>query len=250
MFYFLTPILGYHWILISAAVIPALFLMIKVYKSDRLEKESFVLLKSMVIGGVLSSLVALVIEWVGNAALNVFVPADDPKYNVILYFVVVGLTEEGCKYLFLKKRSWGSAEFNCRYDGIVYAVFTSLGFAVWENISYVLHYGFSTALVRAVTAIPGHACFGVFMGTFYGLSRGYAFMKDDGKSKFFRMLSVIIPTLIHGTYDYIASTETSEWNFVIFIAIMFVVSLILVSHMSRNDKYINADRNSSDFWSN
>ena len=31
-----------------------------------------------------------------------------------------------------------------------------------------------TALVRAVTAVPGHACFGVFMGIWYGAARRYA----------------------------------------------------------------------------
>ena len=41
MFYFLLePIMMYNWILILAAVIPAVFLMVKVYRSDRIEKES------------------------------------------------------------------------------------------------------------------------------------------------------------------------------------------------------------------
>lgn len=86
-------------------------------------------------------------------------------------FVIVAIAEESSKYFFLKKRTWNNPEFNCQYDGVVYAVFVSLGFALWENINYVLSYGFSTAIVRAITAIPGHACFGVFMGVFYGLAR-------------------------------------------------------------------------------
>ena len=41
MFYFLLePIMMYNWLLILAAVIPAVFLMVKVYRSDRIEKES------------------------------------------------------------------------------------------------------------------------------------------------------------------------------------------------------------------
>ena len=41
MFYFiLEPIMMYNWILILAAVIPAGFLMIKVYRADRMGKES------------------------------------------------------------------------------------------------------------------------------------------------------------------------------------------------------------------
>ena len=88
-----------------------------------------------------------------------------------MYFGVVAFSEEGAKYFLLKRRTWNSAAFNCQFDGVVYAVFVSLGFALWENISYVLMYGLSTALVRAVTAVPGHACFGVFMGVWYGLAK-------------------------------------------------------------------------------
>ena len=125
---------------------------------------------------------------------------------------------------------------------MVYAVFLSLGFALWENISYVLHYGFTTALVRAVTAIPGHACFGVFMGTFYGLARGYAFLENEEKSKLYRALAVVIPALLHGSYDYIASTQSGsgQWVFLAFIAVMFTLAFHLVGQMSKNDRYFRS----------
>ena len=169
MFYFLlSPILTYNFILIAAAVIPAVFLMLKAYRSDRLEPESPRLLWQLVKAGVFSSLIALVLERVGSLLLGLFTPENGTLYNVLLYFVVVACSEEGAKYFMLKRNTWNNREFDCQYDGVVYAVFVSLGFALWENISYVLQYGFSTAIVRAVTAIPGHACFGVFMGVFYG----------------------------------------------------------------------------------
>ena len=47
----------------------------------------------------------------------------------------------------------------------------ALGFAAFENVKYVYSYGFATGLVRAVTAVPGHAIFGVFMGYFYGYAK-------------------------------------------------------------------------------
>lgn len=241
MFYFLiSSILMYNWILILAAVIPAIFLMVKVYRSDRLEKESPALLRSLAVAGVLSSLLALVEERVLSAILGAAVPAGTVLYNVILYFVIVAFSEESSKYIFLKKRTWLSPEFNCQYDGVVYAVFVSLGFALWENISYVMSYGFSTAIVRAVTAIPGHACFGVFMGVFYGIAKKYDRLGAQGKSKFFRTLSFLIPAFLHGTYDYIASLQQmqSGWYFVIFIAALFTVSLTLVDQSSGNDRFI------------
>ena len=155
MFYFLlAPLMTYNFVLIAAAVIPAVFLMIKVFRSDRLERESPSLLMRLVVMGVLSSLLALVEEWILEAVLGLLVRQTSTLYNILLYFVVVAVSEESSKYLLLKRSTWRSPEFNCQYDGVVYAVFVSLGFALWENISYVMNYGFSTALVRAVTAMP------------------------------------------------------------------------------------------------
>ena len=250
MFYFLiAPMLIYNWILILAAVIPAIFLMIKVYRSDRLESEDPAFLKRLVLAGVLATLIAMVAERIGSLLLSALVPMNSALYNVILYFVIVGLAEEGAKYLLLKKWSWGSPEFNCQYDAVVYAVFVSLGFALWENISYVTHYGFATALVRAVTAIPGHTCFGVFMGTFYGLARGYAYLGENDRSKSFRILAVVVPTLIHGAYDYIASSQASGGTFVFlaFIMLLFGVSFVMVNNLSKNDRYFNMDRRNGEF---
>ena len=132
-------------------------------------------------------------------------------------------------------------EFNRQYDGVVYAAFTSLGFALWENINYVLTYGFSTAIVRAVTAIPGHACFGVFMGIFYGVAKRLDYRGKGVGSRIMRFFAVIIPALIHGAYDYIATMEEmkSGWYFVLFVVILFAVSFLLVGKTSKNDRYID-----------
>ena len=217
-FFIMAPLLSYHWRMVIAAVIPALILMWKVYKSDRLEKESPRLLWKLVLMGVLSTVIALVLEWILQALLGLIVPE--------------------------KRSTWKLHEFNCQYDGVVYAVFVSLGFALFENIGYVLRFGFSAAIIRALTAIPGHACFGVFMGVFYGLARGYAYLGERGRAKLMRMLAVIIPTFIHGTYDYIATigTGSGEIFFIIFVVILFILSFILINRMSKNDHYFQIDR--------
>lgn len=231
----------YNWILIAAAVIPAIFLMVKVYRSDRREKESPWLMKKLVIGGVLATLIALIEERVGERILSNFVEENTVLYNIILYFVIVALSEESSKYIMMKRYTWDSLEFNCQYDGVVYAAFTSLGFALWENINYVLTYGFSTAIVRAVTAIPGHACFGVFMGIFYGVAKRLDYRGKGFGSRIMRFFAVMIPALIHGAYDYIATMEEmkSGWYFVLFVVILFAVSFLLVGKTSKNDRYID-----------
>lgn len=239
MFYFLIPtLMTYNFILVAAAVIPAAFLMVKVYRSDRLEKESGPMLRKLVVAGILSSLLALVEEWISMALLNVALEPNQAAYNIILYFVIVAGAEESSKYLFLKKRSWDSPEFNCQYDGVVYAVFVSLGFALWENISYVMSYGVGVAFIRALTAIPGHACFGVFMGIFYGIAKKYDKQGMAGPSRTFRIFAFIVPAFAHGMYDYIASVDSGNLYFITFIAIIFIVCFILVQKMSKRDKAI------------
>ncbi len=240
-FYLMSPFLIFRGFLIAAAIIPAVILLVKVSKADKLEKESPAFLFSLVIGGIISTFIALVSERFFGFLLNLFVSPSQPIYNVILYFFIVALSEECAKYILLYKKTWRSKEFNCQFDGVVYATFVSLGFALWENISYVTMYGFGTALIRAITAIPGHACFGVFMGVFYGIAKKYDYAGHKKESKTFRIMGIAFATLLHGFYDYAASCESPlfQWVFIAFVVIMFAVSYILVGKMSRNDQYID-----------
>lgn len=240
-FWLLTPYLTYSWLLIAAAVIPAIFLLVKVYRSDRLERESPLLIGRLVISGIISTFFALISERVFGLILDLALTPTSPAYNIILYFGIVAISEELSKYILLRNRTWRSGEFNCQYDGVVYATAVSLGFALWENISYVTMYGFSTALVRAVTAIPGHACFGVFMGVFYSLAKTNDYLHRTDRVRLYNVLSVLVPVLLHGAYDYIASSPSSSasWVFLVFVIILFVISFFLVQRMSKNDAYIS-----------
>ncbi len=240
-FWMMSPILTYRWILIVAAVFPAIFLLVKVYRADKIERESPYLIGRLVLGGIIATFFALISERLFGALLSAMVPANSPSYDVILYFGVVAISEELSKFLLLKNRTWNNSEFNCLYDGVVYATAVSLGFALWENISYVTMYGFSVALVRAVTAVPGHACFGVFMGVFYSLAKSNDYLGNRQQSGFFNALAVIVPVLLHGAYDYLASMDGQDfsWTFIIFVLALFAVAFLLVNRMSKNDHYLS-----------
>jgi RsiW-degrading membrane proteinase PrsW (M82 family) len=224
-------------ILVAAAIIPAVILLFEIYKYDRLEKESGGLLRSLVLKGIVATALAVVTEKIGIAILGRLFPDDSFIYYVILMYFVVGLSEEGFKYLLLRVTTWNSPEFNCRFDGVVYAVFVALGFALWENISYVFSYGLGTALVRAVTAVPGHACFGVFMGTWYGLAKKQQLWGQEDLSVVSRTVAVVLPVLIHGTYDLLA-TMGNTWIFILFIGVMFAISFSTIKKQSTQDHYL------------
>lgn len=227
-------------ILISAAVIPAIALLVMVYRADRVDKESPMLLAKLVLMGVFATSIAKLAEYLGMGVLNALFRYQTTLYNVLMYFGVVAFAEEGAKYALLKRTTWGRPDFNCRFDGVVYATFVSLGFALWENIGYVLMNGLGTALIRAVTAVPGHACFGVFMGCWYAQAYEYWRRGDDQGSKLLRTLSVVLPALLHGTYDYLAVTMAyrSSWYFLGFVAVLFIITYRLIVKLSREDRYI------------
>ena len=227
-------------VLIAAAVIPAVVLMVQVYRADRLEKEPAGILISLLVFGIFATALAIVTETIGENILLSFFDETDLGYLILSNFIVVALSEEGFKLLLLRARTWRSPNFNCQFDGVVYAVFVSLGFALWENIGYVAMYGFGTALVRAVTAVPGHACFGVFMGAFYGMAKRYSNYGCEAQSKRCRHLAVLLTTVLHGFYDFIATSESrfSEWVFLLFVIVLFLITSRMVKNLSREDRYI------------
>ena len=229
-----------YFILVAAAVVPAIWLLIKVYQADRLEKESPKMLISLIVLGILSTALAGAAEELGSDILKPLWEASPFLYSLIFYFAIVGLAEEGFKYLLLKIRTWKSPEFNCTFDGVVYSVFVSLGFALWENLAYVLRYGLAAALARAVTAVPGHASFGVFMGVWYGVAKRYELEERLADARQARLTGLMTAVVLHGIYDFVASLESDIMGifFLVFIAWMFNRARSLVRAVSANDSYI------------
>ncbi|MGN0798797.1 MAG: PrsW family intramembrane metalloprotease [Christensenellales bacterium] len=231
------PIYYLTIIYVLAAIIPAILLMRYVYKQDRIEREPRWLLGSLVLFGILAALASIVLEFLGESILNSLVAPDNPKYIVLLAFLVVAVVEEGTKFFFLYRRTWHDPNFNYRYDAIVYAVFVSLGFAAFENVKYVFNYGLSVALPRAILSIPGHMGFAVFMGLFYGRAK----LRSDCGNRFGCRLNLILGYLaavfLHGVYDTccMSGTTQSTLVFAVFVVVMYLAVFLLIKHEAKTD---------------
>ena len=227
-------------IYLLAALLPALFLMRYIYRKDTIEKEPRGMLVGLVFLGVAAALVAVVLESIGQGILSGYMQQDDPAYTVIMAFLVVAVVEEGTKFLFLYWRTWKDPNFNFHFDGIVYAVFVSLGFAAFENISYVMGYGLTTAFFRAILSIPAHMGFAVFMGLFYARAK---LCHDAGDSRGRRRnlwAGYLSAVLLHGFYDACAllGTLLSALLFLVFVIVMYIVVIRIVKKESREDRPI------------
>ncbi len=237
MFTFFSGIL---WIYFIAAVLPAVILLVFVYRQDKVEQEPLGLIFSLLKYGILAAVCSFIPELIGESILPNFISETSENYSIVLAFLVVAVVEEGFKFLFLYKRTWNDPNFNFRFDGIVYAVSVSLGFAAIENLEYVLGYGLAVAPTRALLAIPGHLSFSVFMGTCYGYAKLKADQGNTVQSKVSLVFSYLSAVLLHGFYDSCAmiNTSTSNLYFIIFIIIMYITVFIMIRHVAKNDRPI------------
>ena len=226
-------------LMLAAAVAPAAWLMKKVYDLDTIEKEPTNLLLRLLLLGVLSTVPAIFLEWVVGSVLKAALDGTGIIFAFAQSFLGVALIEEGCKYFFLRWGAWKRPEFNCRFDGVVYAVFVSLGFALLENINYVFTFGLQVALSRALLAVPLHAVCGVYMGIWMGEAM---LQQHRGQTQFIKAnlaKSLWIPVLLHGIYDgcLILGTQTSVLVFMAFVVILFIYTLKRVRAFAQQDQY-------------
>jgi RsiW-degrading membrane proteinase PrsW (M82 family) len=208
--------------LIIMALAPIATIVAYIYFKDKYEKEPT---KLLVVSFLLGAIVSVIITTIFYIFFNSFLPLED-KLSVWEQFkqafFVVGFSEELSKYLIVLLFAQRHKEFNEPFDGIVYAVMVSMGFAATENIMYVLQHGASTALLRAFTAVPAHATFGILMGYFMGMA------KFKPNKLFLNLCGLLLAIVFHGAYDFFLFI-----NFIPGIWVGAFVSLALGLFLSR-----------------
>ena len=213
---------------------PPIFLLFMIYRADRVEKEPTGLLFKLFVLGMLSCLPAAFIESFLISALDVIMPDSTLLYIAIVNFLIVGMAEEGVKYVVLKTQTWKHKAFDYRFDGIVYAAVVSLGFAFFENMFYVFgdESAFFIAGMRAVTSIPGHCTFGIMMGYYYGQAKYAEKHGNMQECRQYLKMAYLIPLLLHGFYDFILSTD---YEILFFVFIVYVIWLDLRAYRKVKD---------------
>ena len=225
-------------ILLYIALLPAIVLLAYVYSKDKVEKEPMRLILRLFGFGALAGPIAAIAETLLFGVFEAIMPIK-VVLLILEYFIGVALVEEGLKYLFLSTIR-KNPEFNFVFDGVVYAVAVTLGFAALENVLYVFTYGLNTAIMRALLSVPGHCAYGVIMGCFFGLARHREISGNASEAKMYYWLALILPVIAHGFFD---AGISSGSNAVIIIALgvqvaIIIAAMILVHKLSKIDKPI------------
>lgn len=230
-------------ILTVLAVIPAAILLVYIYRKDTVEHEPAGLLALLFLGGCLSIIPTMICELVAESFLVSLFGGASVLYAFLENFFGVALIEEGWKLVFLALIAWRSRHFDHLFDGLVYAVFVSLGFALVENIMYVLSQeSISEALevagMRALLSVPLHAFCGVIMGFYFGQAKKAAVENNQDVKKRNLVLSLVVPMAVHGFYDFCLSVDSLllELGFFVFVIGLYVFAFNRVRTSSKSDQ--------------
>lgn len=217
-------------LLFVLAIIPVVIILTYIYLKDR-NKEPWSLLIKLFVLGVASCFLVL---FVSELLFKVFpFMSKDTAYmtffeTMAYSFIGVALVEEFCKWLMTFLGAYNHKAYDEVYDGIVYSVYVSLGFACLENILYVfMNNSIAVGISRGILSVPGHACDAVFMGYYLSLAKVYASQGKKSLEKKNLVLSVLVPTILHGIYDFclFANMDILLLVFFVFVITIYVFAI-------------------------
>lgn len=205
-----------QYIKLIAAVAPAIVLAIIMIRKDK-RSEPIRWLFAAVGLGILCGPAVLLIGYLAVPDI----PTDTFIGAFLSSFINAAIPEEGLKFAalyFLAKRC---KHFDEMFDGIVYAVCIGMGFAGLENILYLFgaeDEWISVGISRALMSVPMHYFFAIIMGAFF--SFGWF---DKKNRKVYMCAALILPIIVHGTYDTLCFSMGLDENFSFYILIAFLL---------------------------
>lgn len=224
------------------AFIPIFVIAVYIYKRDKFNKEPLKELLKAFAAGMFSAVVVILIHEILDLS------GVDIETNVFLRaFVSAAVIEECSKFFFFYKLFWNNPNFDERFDGIVYAVYVSLGFAFVENVLYIYQdvgQAVSIARARAFFAVPAHTLFAIAMGYGAGIAR---FSRK--RASLYLVSGLVWAILLHGIYDFLLmySSDLASVNetfsafivmlFYIFVIIMWVVGFRRMKKLNEEDQW-------------
>ena len=249
------------------AVLPAILLMIYIYRKDRLEKEPISILIKLFIAGIVICFPAGSANVLFETLISAFFGITEDMesislgkflaYQIVDKLIVGAGVEESLKLfavMWLAKPA-RNKENNSTFDSIVYCVFVSLGFALFENIDYVMEYGFATAVTRFFLSVPGHMFFSIVMGYCVSMWSNFSNVKSvetanaqnnvikirqpEYPAKKWLVMSLALPVLCHFVYNF--SLTLSDYgliNYFYLLAVIFAVyvtGFIMIHKLSSKD---------------
>jgi RsiW-degrading membrane proteinase PrsW (M82 family) len=226
--------------LLALAIAPGIAICLFIYFKDKYNREPLGLLILSFFLGMLSIVPAIIVQISFTKPVERLM-GQGLLYTAVFSYLIVALSEEGSKFLALRFFPFRRKAFDDPFDGIIYAVVVSMGFATLENIFYVTEHGFATGILRMFLSVPAHATFGVLMGYHLGLAK----FDSANKTKYL-FLAIFWPVIFHGTFDFFLFVGNTWLHFAgavvsFIVAVKLSLKLIRKKQAYSKDHYAGLD---------
>ncbi len=250
------------------AVLPAIFLCGYIFYKDRIEREPIGLLAILFCAGAAAYIPTYFAEnFIINLIDKNFTDSINMSAEGLLSFSSKGaeithltlcsflgfsLIRICIKWLLLFFITHKNKNFNYLFDGIVYSVFLSLGFAISENIHFLIQNDLDMLISKLLTSVPCHLFIGILIGYYYTmwnmrftankienhLLETKVIQRDNIRSSAAWLIcSLLIPFIINGVYVFAGSVrnDTVTLFFYTAVFILFGISFIMINQIAAND---------------
>jgi len=189
---------------IAAAIAPALLSVWLAVAADSRPEPARLVLIALLLGAVSAAAAGIV-----EVVLELSLPA--PHSNLLAAInkgvLFAAVPEEALKVSLIAAIALRSREFDEPMDGVVYGTAVGLGFAMLENVFYVLgdKNWQAVAAVRGVLSVPLHGAFGAIAGAYIARARFTGILGSGrhtpGRRPRLFALAFLVPTALHGAFD-------------------------------------------------
>ena len=250
------------------AVLPALALCAYVFFKDRAEKEPFGLLAVLFGAGVLAYVPSVFVERlllsiidscfanfisISPEGLVTFESAkSEVSYLVLCAFFGFSLIRICFQWLVVFLVTHKNKNFDYLFDGVVYSVFVSLGFAISENVHFLMQNDIELLLPKLITSVACQLFVGIIIGYYYtmwhmrfnankienALKEKDIIKKDNIRSSAKWLIAgIAIPFLTSGTYALAGSLHNDIIKIVFYTAVftVFGLSFQAIDQMASKD---------------
>lgn len=256
------------WDIALVVLLPALLLCGFIYCKDKIEKEPIGLLALLFALGAAVCIPTVMLERAISGGIDrlfsdhiVFgvdgaaVYSSELAYalhSFLVSFFAIAAVEVCIKWCILYFVTRNNKHFNYLFDGIVYSVFISLGFAACENLRFAWVNGWDTIVLKALSSIPSHLFVGILMGYYFSrwhvhreareaeirfLELGIIEKRVFGRPWKRLLLSFVLPMGICGGFLFVLSIDSvivkTLFYFVIFT--LYGLSFVSVDRIASRD---------------
>ena len=216
------------------SILVALFWLGKFRKMDKFEKEPERLIYLTFFAGALATVPSVLLE----IPFQMRTPDHPPLLRELFFFFLwVAIIEETFKFLAVRLTVYRSSQFNEVMDGMIYMVSAAMGFAATENVGYMMGFGFSVGLSRAILSYLAHLSFSAILGYYMAKAR----IEKNGN---WLWIGFVLAIILHWFYNFfiVAGTFQSSGGFFLLGIIVWIFGLVLMFILARKAQAVSPFR--------